>query len=306
MSMIKGYQLQEPWTTQNAGTCMWSFCEKSGREYFIKKFDQSYPTDESKLSAKLIERKRKICEDFYSEKKEFYDVLSCCRTGNNVIVQEFFRSGSKYYAVTERVYADGTDPSIVSRLTREKKETLIRSVLYSIARLHEVGIVHADIKPDNVLLKSTNDGFYTAKIIDFDASFLVEKEPAVIRGDDVYLAPEAVLKEKEKSAKVKLSEKIDIFALGILFHEYWTGERPQIGSDYRFVWEAVLDGSEIQLSNDIPLNLRTNISRMLSKDPAERPSAGEILQSFGAKEGPLPDFSEKVPSGFYRPDDMDG
>lgn len=299
MNVIKGYQLLGAWKTQNAGTCMWNFCKKSEREYFIKQFDKSYPTDESVLSAELIERKRRSCEKFYSEKKKFYDVLNCCRTGNNVVVQEFFRSGSKYYAVTERVYADGTDPSIISKLTEEKKDTLICSILYSIARLHKAGIVHADIKPDNVLLKRTHDGFYTAKIIDFDAGFLVGSEPDKIQGDDVYLAPEAVLKSQGKS--VRLDEKIDIFALGILFHEYWTGKRPQIRGDESYICEAVYNGSGIQLSNDIPFELRTTISRMLSKDPNARPSAADILRRYGTK-GPLKPPERK---GFYWPDDLD-
>lgn len=303
MDEIRGYKLLEELSTQNAGTCQWAFCEREGRGYFIKRFKEiTYPTDESKLSEKLIERRRRICEEFYSEKKAFYDALSCCRTGNNVIIQDFFRSGSKYYAITDRVYADGTDPKIISELTQERKETLIRSILYSISILHKAGVVHADIKPDNVLLKRTEEGFYTAKIIDFDAGFLVGKEPSELQGDQVYLAPETSLVMHGEA--VELNEKIDIFALGILFHEYWVGERPQIGCDYSYVHEAVLDGSEVQLSDAIPPWLRINISRMLSKDPDARPDAEEILQSFRAKDPPATSSCMELPRGFSRPTEL--
>lgn len=312
MSVIKGYKLLGDLSAQNAGFCQWGFCEKGGREYFIKEFlTPVYPADNKDLSAKIIERKRKACDDFYSEKKEFYDVLSCCRTGNNILIQEFFRSGSKYYIVTDKVDADGTDPAIISKLSREKKETLIRSILYSIAKLHDAGIVHADIKPDNILLKKTTGGYYTAKIIDFDAGFLIKKTPSEVQGDFVYLAPEVYLKMNEE--EVKLNEKLDIFALGILFHQYWTGELPKIGADYRYAFEAVLDGSEIQLNNAIPLEFRKTISRMLSPDPASRPSAREVLKVFSAKdETPTPIKPDTPPTsrvkmspGFYVPNDLD-
>lgn len=312
MGVIKGYKLLGDLSAQNAGFCQWGFCEKGGREYFIKEFlTPVYPADNKDLSAKIIERKRKACDDFYNEKKELYDVLSCCRTGNNILIQDFFRSGSKYYIVTDKVDADGTDPAIISKLSREKKETLIRSILYSIAKLHDAGIVHADIKPDNILLKKTNGGFYTAKIIDFDAGFLVEKTPSEVQGDFVYLAPEVYLKMNEE--EVKLNEKLDVFALGVLFHQYWTGELPKIGADYRYAFEAVLDGSEVQLNNAIPLEFRKTISRMLSADPASRPSAREVLQIFSAKdETPTPIKPDTPPTsrvkmspGFYVPNDLD-
>lgn len=65
MSVIKDYKLLGELSAQNAGFCQWGFCEKAGREYFIKEFlTPVYPVDSKELSAKLIERKRKVCDDF--------------------------------------------------------------------------------------------------------------------------------------------------------------------------------------------------------------------------------------------------
>ena len=97
-----------------------------------------------------------------------------------------------------------------------------------------------------------------------------------------------------------MSTKIDVFALGILIHQYWTGELPKIGEEYSSVYEAVLDRSEVQLNNAVPKKLRDNISRMLSLDPDDRPSAGDVLVTFRVTES----TQSGRKSGFYVPKDL--
>ena len=292
---INGYALAGELSAQNAGFCQWGFCQKDGREYFIKEFlSPVYPADNPELSAKIIERKRKACDDFFENKKAFYEVLSRCRSGNNILIEDFFRSGTKYYIVTDKVEADGTDPEMISILQRDKKEAFIRSVLYSISLLHGAGLVHADLKPDNILLKKTSEGYYAAKIIDFDAGFIAGRIPSEIQGDFIYLAPEVYLRINEED--VSIDEKIDIFALGILFHQYWTGKLPKVSGNHRYAFEAVLDEDPIELSDDLPSDLKENISRMLFRNPADRPSARQLLDSYRAKDQLLFDtFKEPDP-----------
>lgn len=316
MRSINGYTVIEELSSHNAGFCQWGFCRKNGREYFIKEFlTPVYPEGTPDLSADILARKRKLCDEYQQARSEYYTALEKCQTGNIILIKHFFRDKTRYYAVTDRVYADGTDPAIIASLSREKKETLIRAILYSFSKLHSEGIVHADVKPDNVLLKKTTDGFYTAKIIDFDAGFFAHKPPVDIQGDFVYLSPEAFLKMNEEEAE--LSGKMDIFALGILFHQYWTGSLPQIGEDYKYVFEAVLDGSEIILDDSIPPFWKTTILRMLSADPQLRPDAADVLAELRTMEpAPVPTSPErpKTPenasrliksSNFYVPTDLD-
>lgn len=310
MREIKGYRLLNELTTQNAGFCKWGFCTKGNHEFFIKEFlSPVYPSDSSELSQIVIERKQRICENFFNEKKEFYNALSQCRTGNNVIIEDFFRFGSKYYMITDKVSSIGIDPRIISRLSNDKKEALIRSILYSVASFHEAGVIHADIKPDNMLLKQTKDSFYTAKIIDFDSGFLISRIPEDVQGDFLYLSPEAFQRMSDSS--VTITEKIDIFALGILFHQYWTGTMPVIASDYHYVFEAVLDGSSPIISDHIPEHIRSMIQQMLNLNPGERPSARDLLFLLTSldkphqKDPPAVQPSQKNTNGFYVPTDFD-
>ncbi len=310
MLVLNGYQILGDFSTENAGLSRWAFCKKNGREFFIKEFlTPVYPENSGDLSPKTLERKRKVCEAYYSKKSNFYKALQQCRTGNIIIVQDFFRESSHYYAVTEKVNAIGSDPGFISALGQEQKMTMIKSILYSIAVLHRNGIVHADIKADNVLIKETTDGYYTAKIIDFDAGFLTGTDPENLQGDFVYLAPEAF--RRMIGEKIVLGTEIDIFALGVLLHQYCTGVLPGFDTEYQYVFEAVLDGSDLKLSDKLPDVVRAVIRRMLERDPEDRITAADALKMLNGKSEPKSEKEPPKPSGeaetkgFFYPDDLD-
>lgn len=270
---INGYRLLAPLSTNNAGMCRWGFAERDGREFFIKEFlSPKYPVNTEKLSEAIVQGMRAQALAYYGRRRRFYDELYDCRTGNVVVVQDFFRSGACYYAVSERIRGPFLGIGEIARLTEEKKRTLCKAVLYSIGKIHEHGIVHSDIKPDNIIVKQTSAGFCTAKLIDFDASFFYYEAPDEIEGDQVYFSPEALLHNAEEEAE--MSVKMDIFALGLLFHQYWSGDLPVFDrSEYSSASDALLDGAELKLSPVIPADIRGLIRRMLSLDPAERPDA---------------------------------
>lgn len=310
MSTLHGYNILNDFSTENAGLSRWTFCQKDGREFFIKEFlTPVYPDDTNDLSPKIIERKKKVCENFFAQRSVYYRELAKCRTGNNVIVQDFFREGSHYYIVTDKIDAVKVEPQFVSKLGDEQKITIIRSILYSISALHSVGIVHADIKSDNIMIKETSDGFYTAKIIDFDAGFFVGNNPSDVQGDFIYMAPETFLRMQGED--ILLTGKVDVFALGILFHQYWTGELPAFKPDYQYAFESVLDQSELKLSYRIPDPLRSILKLMLEKEPDNRINAIDALEklSGGMKTDTIPDHTRqsriKKSKSFYRPQDLD-
>ena len=282
METINGYKLIKEFTNEDAGFCRWAYAEKGGHVYFIKQFmSPKYPLDNTKLSEKAMLTRLKVCEDFVARKKRLYSTMRKIRTGNIVVVEEFFREGSSFYIATDFVPKDNNlDISQISALPADKKTLLIRTILYSIMKMHEQSIVHADIKPTNILMKKTFAGYYTGKIIDFDASYFEDDIPEEILGDQVYLAPESRLRMEDGTTK--LTCKADIFALGILFHQYWCGKLPQFDSDYGSVFEAVLDGGRVALDESIPSKMRSIISQMLNKNPDDRPSAKALMLFFAS------------------------
>lgn len=299
MSRIGKYEITGEFSTENAGLSRWTFCTWEGREYFIKELlEPVYPVRAEELSLALVERKRKACEKFFGRQSFFYHRLADCRTGNNVITEDFFREGSRYYIVTEKVHSVGTDPKIAAALDDERKMVLTKALLYSVAGLQREQIVHGDLKADNVLLKRTTDGCLTGKIIDFDSGFLEGNCPEEVQGDFVYLAPETFLRLQGEN--ILLTGKIDMFALGILIHQYWTGEMPSFSGEYQYVFEAVLNSGELTLNAGIPRNLRELLASMLRLNPVERPTAAEALGMLKGTAG-----LKSTMAGFHVPKELD-
>lgn len=271
---INGYSLLDNLTTENAGMCLWGFALKNGHEYFLKEFlSPKYPVDEGKLGPELTKIMRESADQFFAKKQNYYDKLRTCRTGNVVVNLDFFRDGSKYYGVTDKISGSLLKVSDVAKLSDDSKYTLLMALYYSLAKIHEAGIVHSDLKPENILIKATKAGYCTAKIIDFDAGFLEEDVPEKIEGSQNYFAPEAVL--RTNGVDVAVTTKADIFALGLLTHQFWCGAMPGFSNQYHYISEAVLKDMPISLHPMLPEDIRELIVQMLSKDPADRPTAGE-------------------------------
>lgn len=313
MTNINGYILDGELTAKNAGSCRWGRCRKGGRDYFIKEFlSPVYPLNSAELSEKTLAKRKAHCDKFFLVKDRYYSTLYNCRTGNNIVVNKFFRHESRFYVVTDWVEDKSLGLGDISCLQADKKETLLRAILYSVAQFHKKGIIHSDLRPENLIVKPTKDGFCTAKIIDFDAGFLLGDQPTEIQGDFVYMAPETFLRIRDE--KGTLDQKIDIFALGILFHQYWCGELPGFPSDYNYLFEALLDGARVKIDPAIPGNIRTVISKMLKVTPGERPDAAKLLSELaGDKTVKSPeDTGESGNSvaktggkSFYIPGDLD-
>ena len=268
---IKGYELKGELKTTNSGFSKWGFAVKNGREYFIKEFiDPVYPVCTDLLDSDMIEHKKKICRDYETHSCLLYETINQCSDGNLVEIEEFFREGSHYYLVMEKV--TGVSMTLIRKLPEEDRIRICKALLHCLKGLHHAGIVHADIKLDNVIFRKLPSGRITGKVIDFDNSFWEKQPPAPdeeILGDPVYMAPETFLMMEEEEGK--LTAAIDVFALGLVFHQIFTGKLPEFDHEkYDYAFEAVLDGGELIYSREIPELWRNIIIAMTEKDVGKR------------------------------------
>ena len=150
-------------------------------------------------------------------------------------------------------------------------------------QIHKAHIVHADIKDTNVLVHESAGGKLVGKVIDFDCGFFEDEVPESeenLGGDQIYLSPEACLFLCGES--VKLSCKMDVFSLGLLFHQYLVGELPGFDEEeYDYAHEAVLDDQELKISERLPEELQTVLHKMLQEDPDKRCTMAEVYSNLG-------------------------
>ncbi|MCL4691826.1 MAG: serine/threonine protein kinase, partial [Candidatus Hydrogenedentes bacterium] len=112
---------------------------------------------------------------------------------------------------------------------------IARQCLDALGRIHTHGIVHRDVKPANILLGPSDNGAYTAKLMDFgiarmttetDGVTILTQEGTGGPGTPVYMAPEQI--DSKKYGDV--SPATDVYAMGIVLYQMLSGKPPFTGS----------------------------------------------------------------------------
>src|SRR4029450_9235398 len=279
--MVKGYRLLEDFRVVGAGLSEWTFAERDGRTYFIKRFlAPTTPDDAAPGSARTKARKRARCAAFEAHHRGIQAAMAPLTSygGNLIATLDFFRHGAKYYKVTEKVDLAGLDAADLARLGFAAQLVLLKTVAHSLKILHDLEIVHSDLKPSNVLIKRTELG-YTTKLIDFDSSYVVGKPPPPeeIVGTMNYYSPELVSYIQGSGGAGDLTQASDIFALGLIYSEYLTGTLPAFDPAYHEAAIAVLNGAQLRLpTGSAPAPVVALVEQMLAADPAGRPTVAEV------------------------------
>ena len=282
--VLNGYKIIEDFKVAG-GMSKISFAKKDGKQYFIKEFlSPKYPTEESPGSEKTKEQKRKDCQAFEERHKKINQLIKkkVSLGGNLVWAVDFFRNGTSYYKVTEKVDTKSMSIDGISRLPKKSITIIAKSVCHSLRILHELNIVHGDLKPDNILIKQTPEGVFIGKLIDFDDSYFSKNPPKnreAIVGTPEYYSPELaayIMDEDEEMLRDTLTLASDIFTLGIILCEYYTGAKPQSRSG-KPVWKAIADGDTITFGKELPKELSNVLLEMMSLDCRKRPNINDVL-----------------------------
>ncbi|WP_111768641.1 protein kinase domain-containing protein [Nakamurella deserti] len=279
--VIGGYTLTEEFRVVGAGLSEWTFAERGGREYFLKRFlSPTYPDDDAPGGPRTKARKRSRCAAFEAHHRGIMAALGpVTRYGGNLVATlDFFRHGAKYYKVTEKIDVAGLDVAQVAALDFPTRLVLLKTVAHSLKILHDLEIVHSDLKPGNVLVKRTERG-HTTKLIDFDNSYVQGSPPPAdeIVGTMNYYSPELVRYIQGDADGAALTTASDVFALGLIYAEYLTGALPAFDPVDRAAGVAVLNGTTLRLQpSRAPSWAVELVERMMVADPAARPSIADV------------------------------
>jgi len=143
-------------------------------------------------------------------------------------------------------------------------------IAQGLARAHEANIVHRDLKPANIMITDRGE----VKIVDFGLAKLSSQTKLTKEGSTVgtvaYMSPEQTRGET-------VDHRTDIWALGIIFYEMYTGESPFKGDYDQAIIYSILNEDPV-IPEDIPSELEQLLKKSLAKDPAKRyQSINEML-----------------------------
>lgn len=285
---IQGYLIigveGKDFSTKGGGLSKWTFAKKDGIDFFMKEFlSPTYPVPGSPGDSALKERKRIECEEFERQHKILKATVDKCITSacHLVYTENFFLSGAKYYKITRKVETASISIVEVSKLQIEKKIALLKTLSESLAILHKAGIVHGDLKPDNILIEAIANNHYTANLIDYDNCYFSGNPPSLDKlvGDLPYYSPELTNYSLGIATNSQLTQKSDIFALGLLFCQYLTGQFPSPLPSGKYASSVVNDGVKIQIDTTcaLPVNLTSLVNSMLLSNPLSRPDINQVL-----------------------------
>jgi eukaryotic-like serine/threonine-protein kinase len=330
--IVGNYTVTRDFDSANGGQCQWGFAEYGGEIFFIKKFlAPVYPGEKSGGSEAGKQKRRDQCYEFERKQLAIIKALSTCGDGGLVVrTIDCFRygdeSGEHYFKISQKVDTSSLSDKVHTLETKKRLFVMLTAV-GALSILHKNGIIHLDLKPDNILIQEYESKLI-AKIIDFDSS-IIKGEPIeaeMLVGDAVYYSPEFAQYINSHGETPPPDEKSDIFSMGLIFCKYWTGKFPSFSSSYNYAHQAVIKGEKLTISlnhakeikteekksrlkgslvvksdevkselNPTEAGLKKLIEKMLLLDPKNRLSISDVHQSIKHlyNHGTLPKFDTK-------------
>lgn len=152
-------------------------------------------------------------------------------------------------------YVDGEDLGSllhrIGRLPPDKAADTAASLCLGLAAAHAKGVLHRDLKPGNVMLDSAGN----VRIVDFGLAALAGRVSDVLSGTPRYMAP-------EQAAGKEVTEKSDLYSLGVVMYEIFTGRHPEKENRTSFSAEFGIDPAVEEV-----------VERCLEPDPGARPAS---------------------------------
>jgi Nif-specific regulatory protein len=219
-----------------------------------------------------------------------FETLARLRHPNLPLVHDFGHLGGTRGVFISMEYVEGQDLIAASpSLSPDRTLAIIAQVCRALEFIHTRGLVHRDLKPQNILVTQPEASIPRAVLVDFGLASPV-KEEAMMRGTLQFVAPE-ILKSQ------RLDRRADLYALGVLLFRLCTGRCPFQGSSREVLKghlelapprpaDVLAPDAEAPLRPALNDALSSVILKLLEKEPARRYStAAETLQAINRATG---------------------
>ena len=224
---------------------------------------------ERNVALKVLHQQYNEDEDFVERFRHEARSVAQLQHPNIVTVIDRGEEDGRQYIVFEFIDGENLKELVVRKGRLDLRDAL--EIAHEIARglafAHDHGLIHRDVKPQNVLLNG--DG--RAKVTDFGIARSLDVDHGVtqtgtILGTSNYIAP-------EQASGQPVDAHTDVYSLGIVLYEMLTGELPFPGESFvAIAMKHIQEPSPnvLDVRGDIPLQVAEMIDRALEKDPEQR------------------------------------
>jgi len=228
-------------------------------------------------------RKEDVVERFRQEARS----ASIIGHDNIIDITDFGTTpDGRFFFVME--YLEGRDLATVFETQRtipyERALRIVKQVCMGLMAAHEKGIVHRDLKPENIFLVNEGSSREAVKILDFGIakmSVIGEEGRKLTKTGVVFGTPEYM--SPEQAAGKPVDERIDVYSLGVIMYEMFTGTVPFTGDTFmsiltKHMFEPVPPLKLMNPNLSVPVAMEHLVLRMLEKEPDKRiGSMAELL-----------------------------
>jgi serine/threonine-protein kinase len=240
-------------------------------------------TDDRPFAFKLLREELAADPDAVSRFLRERSILVGLRHPNLVAVHDLVAEGNTVAIVMDLVHGGDLRAELTRRGTVLPAEVarIGAAVARALGVVHAAGVVHRDVKPENILMDDTT-AVRTPRLTDFGIASLTGTGDGVVAGTPRYLAPELLSGEA-------VTAKADLYSLGIVLYELCCGNTPFTGASTAEVVKQQVERAPGR-PEGVPDPLWELINWLLRKSPRARPqSAGRVAALLDAMTADLAD-----------------
>ena len=171
--------------------------------------------------------------------------------------------------------------SLAERLRREQRlapreaAQLVLKVAQAMAYVHRAGVVHRDLKPDNILLDQARGG--APRVVDFGIAREGITRSSLTQSG-VFLGTAAYMSPEQLHDASRVSGQADVYSLGVILYECLQGTPPFTGGTPLQIADQTLHATPPPLGREVPSAIAAACAQALLKDPEKRPDATQLAR----------------------------
>ena len=227
-----------------------------------------------RVALKLLPDHFVINEDRLRRFRQEARAASALNHPNIITIHEIGEAETTHYIVTEFIEGETLRALLIrNRIELMRALDIATQTASALAAAHMAGIVHRDVKPENIMLR--RDGY--VKVLDFGIAKLMPEGPAPSMGMSFETGPGLIVgtahyMSPEQAQGLKVDERADIWSLGVVLYEMLTGQLPFKGKTLSHTVVSIVEQEVPPLVRgpEVPVELERILMKALNKNPEKR------------------------------------